>query len=67
MSILTDNGLEFVGENKCEIFTEVSKSLKINKIMSNAYRPETKDSLSRERSQSNFIKEMLIHIIDQHT
>ncbi|KAL4127018.1 hypothetical protein QTP88_011216 [Uroleucon formosanum] len=59
MSILTDNGPEFVGE----IFTEVCKILKIKKMMSSVYRPQTNGGLERAHK---VIKEMLRHTIDNH-
>ncbi|KAL4153144.1 hypothetical protein QTP88_000977 [Uroleucon formosanum] len=59
MSILTDNGPEFVGE----IFTEECKILKIKKMMSSVYRPQTNGGLERAHK---VIKEMLRHTIDNH-
>ncbi|KAL4153158.1 hypothetical protein QTP88_000991 [Uroleucon formosanum] len=59
MSILTDNGPEFVGE----IFTEVCKILKIKKMMSSVYRPQTNGGFERAHK---VIKEMLRLTIDNH-
>jgi hypothetical protein len=59
MTILTDNGPEFVGE----IFTEVCKILKINKTMASAYHPQTNGGLERTH---RVIKEMLRHTVDQN-
>jgi len=59
MSILTDNGPEFVSE----IFTEICKILKINKMMSSAYHPQTNGGLERAH---RVIKEMLRHTVNQN-
>jgi len=59
MSILTDNGPEFVSE----IFTEICKILKINKMMSSTCHPQTNGGLERAY---RVIKEMLWHTVDQH-
>lgn len=60
ISLLTDNGPEFVGE----IFTEVCKILKINKLMSSPYHPQTNGGLERTH---RVIKEMLRHTVDRNT
>ncbi|KAL4123448.1 hypothetical protein QTP88_015626 [Uroleucon formosanum] len=59
MSILTDNGPEFVGE----IFTYICKLLKIEKKMSSPYHPQTNGGLEKTH---RVIKEMLRHNVDKN-
>lgn len=59
MSILTDNGPEFVGE----IFTHICKLLKIEKKMSSPYHPQTNGGLEKTH---RVIKEMLRHNVDKN-